>query len=223
MLKILILDDHFLFVEGLCHILNSMIDKLTIFEAACGKDGLAAVDCHNDLDLVLLEMSLPDATGLEILEKVRQSHPLLPVIILSASDNQVDMCQALTLGASGFIHKSSKGKALLHIIGLVLSGETYIPPVLLSKLSLIVGDVKLDQPDTHFESKNESRLFESTPKLTPRQREVLDYIASGLSNKEISGELCISEATVKSHVASVLKVLKVPNRIKAAQFVFKLQ
>ena len=83
--------------------------------------------------------------------------------------------------------------------------------------------MKLDQPDTHFESKNESRLSESTPKLTPRQREILDYIASGLSNKEISGELCISEATVKSHVASVLKVLKVPNRIKAAQVAFKLQ
>lgn len=231
MLKILVIDDHLLFVEGLCHILNSMIDKLTVIEASCGKKGLVVVDHHDDLDLdldlVLLDLNLPDVSGLVVLEKLRENHPSLPVVILSASDNQGEMCQSLTLGASGFVHKSTKGVVLLHIIKLVLSGETYIPPVLISKLSSIVGHIvghmKLGQTVTQFGRKNEFGLSKFALKLTLRQKEILGYIVSGFSNKEIASELCISESTVKSHVASVLKVLNVSNRTKAAQAVLKIQ
>ncbi|MCH9638952.1 MAG: response regulator transcription factor [Betaproteobacteria bacterium] len=223
MLKILILDDHLLFVEGLCYILNALIDELIIFEASCRKEGLALVDCQNDLDLVLLGICLPGVLGWEALVEIKQSHPLLPVIIISASDNQTIMCEALTLGASGFIHKSTKGKTLLQIIRLVLSGETYIPSVLLSKLSIIVGETKPCQNKAQVDCKNEFYSSEIAPKLTLRQREILNHVANGFSNKEIASELCISEATVKSHVASVLRALDVTNRTQAAQAAFKLR
>ena len=226
-LKILIVDDHHLFMEGLRHVLNAMISKLEILEATCAKDGLSVAAHHNDLDLVLLDLDLPDAPGIDVLKQLRQNNPLLPVIILTASDDQANMCQALNLGAAGYIHKSLNGRVLLHIIRLVLAGEIYIPPMLLSKLVTFMGATKIDttleQAEMHADIKNDSYLSDIDVRLTSRQREILGLVANGLSNKEIAWELCITEATVKSHVGSVLKVLNVHNRTKAAQAAFKLQ
>jgi len=218
LLKILVVDDHSLFVEGMFHVLNSFVNKLTFLHASCAKDGLAIAAHHSDIAIVLLDLDLPDVYGLKALEQFKQNFPLLPVVILSASDKQADMCQAMNSGAKGYIHKASKGSVLVSVIKLVLAGGIYIPPSLLGILSTFAGDptapARLEsQIDTQY-APNSSEIYS---KLTSRQREILNHITSGLSNKEIAYRMDIAESTVKAHVAAVLKVLKVTNRTKAAQ------
>lgn len=223
MLKILIVDDHFLFMEGLYHVFASKINNLTFIKASCAQEALSLAAYHTDIDLVLLDLDLPDIYGLEVLKLFRHDYPQLPIVILSAADDEMQMCHALNSGAAGYIHKSSKGETILNIIELILKGEIFIPPTLLNKLTSFANDTKLDLPDTQFDNEDSIFSFETYTGLTLRQKEILSLIASGFSNKEIAYKLHITESTVKSHVATLLKALNVSNRTKAARIALKLK
>ena len=204
-MNLLIVDDHKLFREGMRYVLEAglsedLIDNevLSIYEATDGATALQCASLNPQLDLVLLDLSLPDASGLDILIKITESFPILPVVILSASQEGRDIRKCLDLGAMGFIPKDSSSSAVINAIRLVLTGNIYVPPALL-----------LNQMDAPVNDRAASRV------LTGRQLDVMQLIASGHSNKDIARALNLAETTVKMHVTHIMRALEVSNRTQA--------
>lgn len=223
MLKVLTVDDHHLFVEGMRCLLERLGDPVTVLTATRAQDALSLAAQHPDIHVVLLDLGLPDSNGLQPLSQFRQAFPLLPVIILSACDEVTAMRQALESGASGYISKASKGNVMLHAIRLVLAGGIYVPPEMLHERKVARESAAVVEPKRRQkERRSQQRLPNASLGLTPRQQEVLLCVAEGLSNKQIADRLNIAEPTAKSHVTAVLKTLNVPNRTKAAQVAQKL-
>ncbi len=195
--KVLSIEDHELFRDGLRRALAEIDPPVEVLEAGTFAGGLEQIAGHEtDLSLVLLDLHLPDATGLGMLRRLRDDFPLLPVAIVSGESSEPRvMRQALDLGAVGFLPKSSSRAVLVSALRLVLSGGTYAPPEAMSA-----------PPDLRAER---------VAGLTPRQREVGELLAKGLTNKEIARVLGISADTVKNHVAAILDVLDVTNRTEA--------
>jgi DNA-binding NarL/FixJ family response regulator len=193
--KILVVDDHALVREGLQQVLQGLQEQVEVLQAAnCGQAFDIALN-NPDLDLILLDFHLPDMTGLEALRILGLKHPELPVLILSASSDVMMMRQVLNAGACGFVTKSSLSDELLFAVKKVLEGEVYLP-------------MELRQDEGSESSLDVSRL-------TQRQELVLRELLDGRSNREISNTLNISEETVKSHVAAILRHFDVQNRTQA--------
>jgi len=201
-MKILIADDHELFRDGLRHVLDQLGGSLAIVEASDFPQAIQAVEREQDIDIVLLDLSMPGMVWNEGLQRLRELLPdQSPIIILSASDERRHVLQAVNLGAAGFIPKTSSSRVMLSALKLVLSGGVYLPPALLEQ-----GGGSDNGPMTNEHS---------VSFLTPRQREVLALLGQGKSNKEIARVLQLAEGTVKLHVTAILKALNVNNRTRA--------
>ena len=194
-MKILIVDDHQLFREGLVHILKSLEDGVNILQAANYDGALDIMDEHADLDMVLLDLKMPGLDGFSLLETARIGYPDLPIAVLSAARDRKEMQRAIDLSAVGFIPKDTSGKLLINAVRMMLDGGMYLPPEMADQ-----GEQSLA-----------SRLG-----LTPRQFDVLSMIAAGASNKVIAADLGISESTIKMHITAVFKTLGVSSRTQAA-------
>jgi DNA-binding NarL/FixJ family response regulator len=204
-MKILIADDHELFRDGLRHVLDQLGGPLTIVEASDFDQALSTVEREKDIDIVLLDLSMPGMSWNDGLQRLKeQLPPTTPVIVLSASDDRRHVLQAVNLGAAGFIPKTSSSRVMLSALKLVLSGGVYLPPALLEN-----GAQGLDGTGGPMASENAVSF------LTPRQREVLALLGQGKSNKEIARVLQLAEGTVKLHVTAILKALNVNNRTRA--------
>ena len=197
-LKILVIDDHALVREGLCQVLKGLDENVNVLQAGTCTQGFAIAHDHPDLDLILLDYHLPDMTGLVALGVFGMRHPELPVVMLSGSANMQIMHQVLQAGASGFVTKSGVSDELLLAVRQVLDGGEYLPP-------------GLDETATA------SPVLEKDARsgLTQRQDLVLRELLDGRSNREIADTLSISEETVKSHVAAILRHFDVQNRTQA--------
>lgn len=197
-MKILIVEDHSLYRDGIRQLFQQMgEEEVELLEAATCHEALSVVARHPDLDLVLCDIKLPDADGLEAMQRFLDTQPTLPMIILSASEDLAVMTTALERGAMGYIPKSTSAAVVLSVIKLVLSGGVYVPPEMLQKHAL------------------QGRDGDVAPVLTDRQREVLDLLIQGQSNKEIGNTLGLSLPTVKAHVSAIFKALNVKNRTQA--------
>ena len=200
-MKILIADDHELFRDGLRHVLDQLGGPLTIVEASDFQQAISTVESERDIDIVLLDLTMPGMAWNDGLQSLKDLLPEgVPIIILSATDDRRHVLQAVNLGAAGFIPKTSSSRVMLSAVKLVLSGGVYLPPALLEQASQGDGPMA-----------NES----SVSFLTPRQREVLALLGQGKSNKEIARVLQLAEGTVKLHVTAILKALNVNNRTRA--------
>ncbi|MDH5391708.1 MAG: response regulator transcription factor [Gammaproteobacteria bacterium] len=201
--KILVVDDHELLLDSLEIILRDVSDDLQILKANTCKSASDIILNETELSLVLLDLNLPDAHGINLLLDLTNRYPLLPIVILSSSEDRIEMHQCLNNGALGFIPKTSPAKTIVHAVRLVLSGGIYIPEELLS-------------------DDNDTLAAQSKLQLTPRQIEVLKLLISGVSNKEIATTLGCAEATIKTHITAVLKGLGVANRTQAVLAAQKL-
>ena len=208
-MKLVLVDDHTLFREGMLHVLRQLDEGALIFEASCCADAFSLVDQHSDIDLILLDLGLPDMGGMHGLEILRERAPMLPVVMLSATYDRNTVQTALDNGASGFIPKSSTSQIMIGALKLVLSGGVYLPPLLL-------------QPGETL-AKKSGQYFQDTQALTERQREVLMLLAEGKPNKVIARALNLTEGTVKIHLAAIFKVLHVTNRTEALLAAQKLK
>ena len=197
-MKILLIDDHALFREGLSHVLRKLDDHVSILDASGLELAKQYIAENPDLDLVLLDLHMPEHSGFDILEIFTKSYPTLPVVILSASTTRSDIQHALDLGAMGFIPKDTTGNVMLSALQLILSGGIYTP-------------TDLAQPT----NQSTQQAGDKVPTLTPRQLDVLKAIVQGHSNKIIAAELELAEATVKMHVTAILNGLGVSNRTQA--------
>ncbi|MEZ4279814.1 MAG: response regulator transcription factor [Myxococcota bacterium] len=207
MLRILLCDDHALFREGLRLVLAQLDEEVELVGVADGASAMREAAADDDFDLVLLDLALPDASGLEVLAGLREHHPSVPVAVLSGSEVARDVRSSLDLGAVGFIPKSSTASVLLAAIRLVLSGGIYLPPNLLDDSAVTGSPRRLPRAPVGGPP---------SPRLSPRQWEVLALLAEGRSNGEIGQALAIASGTVKSHVMRIYEELRVNNRTEAA-------
>jgi len=196
--KILVADDHPLIREAFRHLLTELVPSVSVVEAGDCDTACRLIDEHPDFDLLLLDLRLPGAGGLATLDKLRSSHPALPVVVVSALEDPGTVRAALARGAMGFIPKSSPNDVMVNALRLVLSGGRYLPPEVLG------ADGSEPAPATAEDLH-----------LTDRQREVLALMIQGKSNKLICRELGLAEATVKIHVTAILRALKVTSRAQA--------
>ncbi len=195
-----IADDHPLFRGALKEALAGVGDVAAIHEAGDFESAKALVLANEDVDLLLLDLSMPGASGLSGLISLRGIHPTVPVVVVSAHDDPVTIRRALDLGASGFISKSASMEEIRAAVRTVLAGDIAAP----------VGmDLGIER-DPEI-----SDLIRRLHALTPQQTRVLGMIAEGLLNKQIAYELGVSEATVKAHVSAILQKLDVDSRTQA--------
>ncbi len=201
-MKILLVDDHKLVRAGLVLVLKQMEDGIDLIEAGTGREAIEMAKTTSDIDLVLMDLDLPEGSGLEALTAINAKNPKLPVVILSAMEDQTMVSRAMELGARGFIPKSATGEVMLNSLRLVLSGGVCLPSG--------YGDVP--RGETNME----------IPNLTQRQLEVLRLMAQGNSNKEIARVLGISENTVRVHISAIISAMDATNRTEAAYSAMRL-
>ena len=208
MMKILLADDHTLFREAMLHPLGQLDANAEIFQAGTATQALALAEEKPDLDLVLLDLSMPGMDGLTAVMTFRDRFPDLPLVVLSANEEHDDIRAVLDAGAMGFIPKSSSTQVMLGALRLVLSGGPYIPPMLLQR-----AQYAIDPPSNR--GARPAATVGGAEDMTPRQFEVLEVLAEGLSNKLIGRKLNLSEGTVKVHLAAIFRALDAKNRTEA--------
>ena len=197
---IVIADDHPLFRGALRQAIGSLMPQTRVLEAN-GLDELqATLSAEKDVDLILLDLTMPGVQGFSGLIALRAQHPHVPVVIVSASEEATIIRRAIEFGASGFIPKSLDVDGIGTAIQTVLAGETWTPP-----------DIDLSAT----EDKETADLVRRLATLTPQQVRVLLMLSEGLLNKQIAYELGVSEATVKAHVSAILDKLGVDSRTQA--------
>ncbi len=199
-LTFVVADDHPLFRGAIKATLLSLAEDVTIAEAGDFEATKKLVLDLTDIDLVLLDLTMPGTSGLSGLVSLRAMRPSVPVIIVSASDDPAIIGRALELGASGYIKKSSSLDEIRNALNHVLEGGVATPA------NVQIG-VESD-PEI-------ADLIVRIKALTPQQARVLGMIAEGLLNKQIAYELGVSEATIKAHVSAVLQKLNVDSRTQA--------
>lgn len=205
-MRILIVDDHAVTREGLRQFIARHEAHTDILEAGTCAEALrlAAAEAPS---LALLDLGLPDARGMDGLARMREAAPQLPVVVFSASDDADSVRQALALGARGFITKSADAAMFQRALTDVLGGVVHVPD---SAIAAEAREVAEASPAAFADQMRRIILA-----LTPRQREVLDLLIDGMTNKHIGKELGISPETAKIHVSGVLKALHAPNRARA--------
>lgn len=202
-----IADDHPLFRGALREALVGIGDVAAIHEAGDFESAKALVLANEDVDLVLLDLSMPGASGLSGLISLRGIHPAVPMMVVSAHDDPVTIRRALDLGASGFISKSASMEEIRNAVQSVLAGDIAAPAGV---------DLGVER-DPEI-----SDLIKRLQALTPQQTRVLGMLAEGLLNKQIAYELGVSEATIKAHVSAILQKLGVDSRTQAVILLSKI-
>jgi DNA-binding NarL/FixJ family response regulator len=206
-MKILVIDDHVLIREALRGVLRELKgEAAVILEASDSRQAMRHIEQNPDVELVLLDLGLPDRDGLEMLSELGKRYPTTSVVVLSAKQDRDTVMEALDLGALGFIPKSGQREVMLSAFNLIFSGGVYIPPEILNRR----------EPATAPRAAPAlSKAGAADLGLTERQIEVLALMMQGKSNKAISRALDLAEPTVKIHVSAILKALKVANRTEA--------
>ena len=205
-MKILVVDDHTLIRDALRSVVAELDPGTSILEAGSCHEAEALADSQPDIDLVLLDLGLPDGEGLGLLQTLRGRFPAVAVVVMSGTKDQATVTNALALGAQGFIPKSATRPVMVNALRLVIEGGIYIPPEALAPGPPPRTELRADQTD---------RTSPWAPGLTERQIDVLALMMLGKSNKAICRDLDLAEATVKNHVTAVLKALNVTNRTEA--------
>jgi len=226
-MKVLLVDDHPLVLAALQAVIHTVGSDTTVVGVDSAAGARATLQSDPDFDLVLLDLSLGDADGFDVLVEFRATYPAVPVVVVSASDRASDVIRAIDSGAMGFVPKKSSHGELYEALRMVMTGSMYVPPSMLGlefgrgriegdtvpAVMRHAGDAPLGpaaRPDAHQKLPRIEDVG-----LTPRQAEVLSLLLQGLPNKLIARQLNLSVETVKDHVAAVLRALGVSSRTQA--------
>jgi len=194
-MKLLVVDDHPLIVHALREVLPDLAGDIELFTASTRDETLAVLARHPDCALVLLDLALPGAHGLDLLADLRRAWPRLPIVVLSATHDRATVGAALAAGARGFIAKTADPGLMLDAVRTVLAGGTHVTRSFAPERMREVDGVAIDVLG-----------------LTRRQGEVMRLLAQGKPNKMICRDLRLSEGTVKVHVSAILRALNVHSR-----------
>jgi DNA-binding NarL/FixJ family response regulator len=208
-LRILLVDDHLLFRKGLAQILGAQPDFAVVGEAT---DGIEAVELTRQLepDLVLMDISMPNCDGLEATRRIKAEIPEMRVVMLTVSDDEADLVDAVRCGADGYLLKDLKPEVLFEQLRRLASGEPPISQAMTTKL--------FRQVVQQMAQRSEQVTIQPsvTGDLSPREGQVLELVANGYSNQEIADELGIAHNTVKNHLRNIMSKLGAKNRAQAA-------
>ncbi len=219
-IKIVLLDDHPLFRRGLAELINDSAGMQVQAEFDQGTSLLEYLQ-HHSADLLLLDLQMPDMSGLQVLKTIRQLNQTLKIIIMTACTEEEKLLEAMRLGTNGFLQKDTLPDELIRQIKAVYQGQFVLNPASLTRIA------------EHFRADNLAPQpvmpAEITPvkpthlldELTEREKQTLGYIAQGLNNKLIARQLGISDGTVKVYVKSLLRKLKLHSRLELAAWAHK--
>jgi DNA-binding NarL/FixJ family response regulator len=207
-LKVMIVDDHALFRRGLEMVLEQEPDIDVIGEAA---DGAEAIQKAQELmpDVVLMDVRMPKRSGIEATQEIRDLLPHAKILMLTISDEEADLYDAIKAGASGYLLKEISIEEVADAIRSVWAGQSRISPSMASKLL---------NEFAAMSKRTDERKEVPAPRLTDREMEVLRLVAEGLNNREIGERLFISENTVKNHIRNILEKLHLHSRMEAVVY-----
>jgi len=207
-IRVLVADDHALYRRGLEMVLGQEDDIEIVGEAG---DGAEAIRRAEELlpDVVLMDIRMPRRSGIEACTAIKDVVPSTKIVILTISDEESDLYEAVRAGANGYLLKDVPGEEIADGIRAVVGGQSLISPSMASKL--------LTEFATMIK-KSDERPALPVPRLTTRELEVLKLVARGMANRDIAGELFISENTVKNHVRNILEKLQLHSRMEAVVY-----
>jgi DNA-binding NarL/FixJ family response regulator len=205
-IKVLMVDDHALFRDGMRYVLQQLADEVEVIDSGDFLDGMAQAASNPDIDLALLDLHMPGSDGVKSVRAFHESNPCIPLVVVSGSDQREDIERVMEYGAMGFISKMSSSKIMLSALRMVLDGGVYLPPQLLQQAMMGLDQGVITDRRSDRANKNG---------LTTRQMQTLQFLAEGLSNKEISQKMNLAEGTVKIHTAAVYQALRVNSRLEA--------
>jgi len=209
-IRVVLVEDHALFRKGIVSLLTGEPGFEVVGEA---EDGLQAVERVREImpDLVVMDLNMPRTTGLEATRRILEEFPYIKIVILTISEDDQDLFEAIKAGAQGYLLKKIEPKALFDTLRGVMRGEASISRIMAAK---VMGEF----------SRQSTRVAsgaDRSPELSPREIEVLELVAHGKSNKEIAVALNIAENTVKNHLKNILEKLHLENRVQAATYALR--
>jgi two-component system NarL family response regulator len=210
-IRVLIVDDHALFRRGLIQVL---LGEEGIEVVGEGEDGEDAVRKAEELvpDVILMDVRMPRVSGIEATRRLAEVLPAARILMLTVSDEEDDLYEAIKAGAAGYLLKEISIEEVADAVRAVMQGQTLITPSMASKLI---------QEFNNLARRAEERYSFPSPKLTDRELDTLKLVAQGLTNREIGEELSISENTVKNHVRNILEKLHLHSRMEAVMYAVK--
>ncbi|MFN8630581.1 MAG: response regulator transcription factor [Chloroflexota bacterium] len=210
-LRVLLVDDQPLFRRALATLISAQFDMTVVGEGENGRDALEKVRALHP-DIVVMDVNMPNATGVDGVNAIRSAGFSTPIVMLTVSEDDDDLFESIKAGANGYLLKNVRPEDLFEDLRGVMRGEAPIAPAVASTLldALRTGGIPA-RGAAPLPAANEMSL-------TRRESEILQLVASGLSNKEIANELTITEGTVKNHVHNALEKLHLTNRVQAAAY-----
>ena len=205
-IRVLVVDDQELFRRGLTMLLSVESDITIVGEAGDGATA-AALAAASAPDIVLMDVRMPKLSGIEAITAVRNAAPAARIVMLTVSDEEADLYEAIKGGASGYLLKDASTDEVAQAVRVVADGQSLISPSMAMKLL-----------DEFKQMSRTDRSQPATPRLTERELEVLKLVAQGLNNREIAKRLFISENTVKNHVRNILEKLQLHSRMEAVMY-----
>jgi DNA-binding NarL/FixJ family response regulator len=205
-IRVLLVDDHHLFRDGLARILDSQIDFKVIGGATNGMEAITEAQ-RLQPDLILMDVGMPICDGLEATQQIKQASEDVTIVMLTVSDEDEKLFEAIRSGAQGYLLKSIRRENMLALLRGAVRGEAAISPAMAGRM--LEEFRRLDRQAVSFPE-------QERPVLTQREKEVLVLVASGASNKKVAASLSISIHTVKSHMRKILRKLHVSSRHEAA-------
>ena len=197
--RVLIVDDHSLVRDGMRSLLEVTFPACEILEAGSLAEAVTELNAQGDVDMVLLDLHIPDVSRFSGLNELRDSFPSIPVVMFSGTLDRITVREALAAGAAGFVPKSLKRNEIIDALRQVLEGEIFVPEI-------------YEDDETANE---QSAILAKIDSLTPQQRVVLHHLVNGKLNKQIAYELNVSMTTVKAHVSAILQKLNAYSRTQA--------
>ncbi len=215
-MKFLVVDDHPLVRRAMGLTLDHVASDPMVLEAESVASALTILAAHDDISLVLLDLFMPGSNGLDGIDRIRDACTA-PLAVISADEDPQTAIDALARGASGFLPKSLNEDVMRAAIGLILAGGVYVPPQVTQATSRPngAGGFGGGNGSATRAGGATNRSGVGGDSLTPRQREVLDLVVEGMSNREIAERLELAEATVKVHITAILRAYGVNSRAKA--------
>ena len=215
-IRILIVDDHALFRVGISNILSREREFDVVGEAA---DGRAAVEMVSMVspNIVLMDLSLPPPGGLDTTQRIRREFPAIAVVVMAQDEDEESLFASIKAGAAAFVIKDISPEDLIHVIRRVSQGEFLINDKVFSKPA-VASRVLKEFRELAVYGQEAQPIFAP---LSPREVEILDNIAQGMTNKQVAYALSISEQTVKNHMSSILRKLAVNDRTQAVVYAMR--
>jgi two-component system nitrate/nitrite response regulator NarL len=206
-MRVLVVDDHSLFRKGVASLINPLEDMEVVGEAG---DGQEALEKARELmpDMILMDIQMPGWDGLETTRRIKQEMPYVKIVILTISGDDRHLFEAIKSGAQGYLLKGIEPEELIKLLRGVYRGEAPISN--LSAAKILEEFTRLAERETWLPGPKEV--------LTSREREVLELVAKGATNREIAVQLFIAENTVKNHLSNILAKLHLQSRVQAAAY-----